>query len=173
MAQVIVTKADVLYLVSGVQVRTDAGVKLIFCNTGIFVALIAFPRAFSISATEMSLGVSLFAKASKPKRIAMGRWHLPYVTQQERDEYDEKICRMLSVARCARVSYAKHDGSAPDVKEDCELHDNLKKNLHMSAFEHQATPTLYVCKNAANFYGWKQYRQEIPNENRPTYPGFS
>jgi len=112
------------------------------------------------------------AKQSKPKRIAMGRWHLPYVTQQEHDEYDEKICRMLSVARCARVSYAKHDGSDPSVKEDCELHDNLKTNLHMSAFEHQATPLLYVCKNSANFYGWRQYRQDIPNENRPVYLGF-
>lgn len=110
-------------------------------------------------------------RQSTPVRVNMGHWHLPYITKEEREEYDERILRMASVARCARVSYAKHDGSVPSIKEDCALHDQLKERLHMSAFEHQATPMIYVCKNSGNLWGWEQYRKEIPNENRPIYNG--
>jgi thymidylate synthase ThyX len=108
---------------------------------------------------------------SRPRQVKISGWHLPYVTEEERAQYDVEHCKRISVARCARVSYNNHDGSTPDVQKDLELHDRLRESLHMSAFEHQATPLLHASSTNSNFKGWQQYRYEIHNQNRPGYPG--
>lgn len=69
-------------------------------------------------------------------------YHLPYVSQSElpnevtQEVYEEWA--NISAARCARVSYLNHDGSAPDVVKDKELATMLWKHQHCSPFEHQA-----------------------------------
>lgn len=111
---------------------------------------------------------------STPRVLAPGEWHLPYVSQEERD--DEKLqglLQQISAARCCRVSYLKHDGTVPSVDDDLALFQRLAgaTPLHASPLEHQATPDVIVpdsgnqmahWKDATahgNFQGWIQYRK--------------
>ena len=91
-------------------------------------------------------------------------WHLPYVTQMERDIYRDDLLPKLSAARCARVSYLTHDGAVPNVEADLALFDRLVGSvpLHASPIEHQATPNVYGgCDSlrSNNFVGWAQLRE--------------
>ena len=108
--------------------------------------------------------------ASKVRRLATGEWHLPLVTDEDRDwiEYQEDIpganvLVKLSVARCARVSYLTHDGRR-DPTADVALHDSLLTNGHMSPFEH-AAKVLNFGGMVGNFRGFEQYRKTIANES--------
>lgn len=117
-------------------------------------------------------------KSSTPMTIKPGDWHLPFVGHETimqakaRTEGDDAktidILRKVSAARCARVSYLNHDGSKPDIDKDIDLHDKLVVAPHASPFEHVATPRP---GKWGNFTGFMQYRQVIPRENQPTYPG--
>lgn len=115
-----------------------------------------------------------------------GEWHLPYVTREERDTLPLDICQKLSVARCARISYAPFDGDA-SIEKELERYDMLvgSSPLHASPAEHQATPdTGATCVDASrgpasrkSFWqwdnpslagnlgpGWIQYRKTLPGE---------
>lgn len=84
-----------------------------------------------------------------------GEWHLPYILIEETG-LPLTSRKKLSVARCARVSYAPFDGNASHEKE-FQRHDDLVGSSpeHASPTEHQATPVL---GRHANFDGWKNYR---------------
>lgn len=91
-------------------------------------------------------------------------WHLPYVTDEDwRFAYKSNVgwqfLASLSAARCARVSYLNHDGSAVDIDKDTALAEMLQSERHASPFEHQARPT--PGKRHANFNGWKSYRADL------------
>lgn len=130
-----------------------------------------------------------------------GQWHLPYVDAQKEDDgsqsyryaigdqgmqfIDLATARKLSVARCARISYAPFDGDG-SIERELERYDNLvgSSPLHASPAEHQATPdtlshsrmtdddgfvhTDLVWDNwklAGNLGpGWIQYRKILPGE---------
>lgn len=110
-------------------------------------------------------------KQSTPQQLGYGDWHLPYVSKRELVEYGHEVCRKLSTARCARVSYLTHDGQTPDVVKDIELFEKLVGGvpLHASPIEHQATPENFdVMKNwpyeaasdlCGNFQHWVQFRK--------------
>lgn len=103
-------------------------------------------------------------KASEPKLVKQGEWHLPYIRPHEMELYDTEILLMRSAARCARVSYLRHDGQMPSLSDDRRLYKQLVEGdlVHASPTEHQATPSddgFY-----ANFRGWLQFRKFIPNE---------
>ena len=122
--------------------------------------------------------------SSKPEKLHPGEWHLPYVTQQDRQQFTnygadnpEPLIK-VSVARCARVSYLTHDGRTTTVEEDVALFDRLVGGvpLHASPTEHQATPDGAEVSRSmgwryenphlhGNFEGWVQYRKTLPNEN--------
>jgi len=105
---------------------------------------------------------------SEPKQLHWGDWHLPYVRYSEYEQYldgngaDNWLVK-VSVARCARVSYMNHDGSAPNPEKDIELHDKLvvAEPLHASPAEHQAYCARYeeANKYRSNVRGWVQYRK--------------
>jgi hypothetical protein len=108
---------------------------------------------------------------SVPVKKNLGEWHLPLTTDE--DYYDRltgpgELRKQISVARCARVSYVRHD--ADDTLEACSrLHDRLLEQGHMSPFEHQAQAA--VAEHGGTDYfgcyrGWKPYRKFWPNENR-------
>jgi len=137
-----------------------------------------------------------------PKVMAVGDWHLPLIGEEDwwetskpencgSSEEQVAMIKKISVGRCARVSYLTHEGKR-DIREDVALHDKLiaglKTNepIHMSPFEHVATPmstdewnhwASHELKKAimenrpfdqtvfGNFIGWQQYRKEIPNEH--------
>ena len=105
-------------------------------------------------------------------------YHLPYVVQSDWDcAYDENRVNgsglfaplaMISAARCARVSYLNHDGSAPDIDKDLALARRLLDSKHMSPFEHQARlsdPENMDTWLWGNLRGWDQHRKMI--EVRP------
>lgn len=86
-------------------------------------------------------------------------WHLPYISQEERENTRYALLPKISAARCARVSYLKHDGSAPSIEEDLALFERLvgSRPMHASPCEHQASAaSSLTCSR--NFLGWLQYR---------------
>lgn len=109
---------------------------------------------------------------SVPVLLNKGQWHLPYVHPEEYYlPVDTQL--KLSVARCARVSYLRHDGSKPDIEKDIDLHDKLLVSipLHASPAEHQATPDFYDASGKwmnpelhGNLRGVIQYRKTLPHE---------
>ena len=129
--------------------------------------------------------------ASIPRELDEGDWHLPYVTEDDKealmDMHDDAFFKnevpyprfvknhefylqKLSVARCARVSYLNHDGTTPNYAKNIELHDRLLKDGHASPFEHQATPSpSHSLVPPGNLLGFTQYRKLLPNENRTEY----
>lgn len=131
---------------------------------------------------------------STPTLLRDGEWHLPYVTAADlnafgpiqtylrggpdgmrvwNDEMLWDVARKVSAARCCRVSYLKHDGSASSIEEDIALCDRLagSRPIHASPFEHQATPDRRVDddghqywlmpENHGNLRGWIQNRKLI------------
>lgn len=96
----------------------------------------------------------------KPKQLAMGDWHLPFIGDDD-VMYSEDEKKRISVARCARVSYLTHDGRR-NYQEDVRLADALAKNGHWSPYEHvaQAQPE-GVFSWSGNFCGWHQYREDV------------
>lgn len=87
-----------------------------------------------------------------------GDWHLPYITDEDRStvvwwivnnrqpphnipsaEAVSEILLKLSVARCARISYAPFDGDA-SIEKELQRYDMLVGSdpLHASPTEHQA-----------------------------------
>ena len=103
--------------------------------------------------------------ASKPQRVDYGQWHLPLVQDDERS-LDIETQKMISAARCARVSYLTHEGTR-EIEKDIELHDRLSSERHLSPFEHVATPAPDV-EFHANFRGWLQMRREIEAATWPS-----
>lgn len=100
---------------------------------------------------------------SKPEKLKAGEWHLPYIRPLEFERLGEETLIKMSVARCARVSYNNHDGTAPSLAKDLELFNRLAGShpFHASPLEHQAAPILNELdkKYQGNFVGWIQYRK--------------
>lgn len=86
--------------------------------------------------------------------------HVPYVSKSEL--LDEEVGTLdwvkVGVARCARVSYARHDGKESDISEDIKLHNRLLEGGHFSPFEHIARARK---GQWANFDGWRSYRSGL------------
>lgn len=126
--------------------------------------------------------------ASTPKMLSHGHWHLPYVTDEDKHTAIQRsfhdledvvdVLSRVSVARCCRVSYLKHDGHPSTIEEDLALCDRLAgaRPLHASPFEHIATPDVlqamprgkmaqwYQPKLHGNFTGWIQFRKLIESQ---------
>lgn len=131
---------------------------------------------------------------SSPDKLQYGKWHLPYVTDGEKDctEYTNDDLIKMSVARCAAVSFRNTDYPLAKCKE---VYDRLvgDKNIHGSALEHCARPVYdhdafgspaysisypptwpsgvsHIGRDGSlwsgNFRGWIQYRKLIPNESK-------
>jgi hypothetical protein len=98
-------------------------------------------------------------------RLIAHAWHLPYVTDAERDahSFDPLYLAKLSAARCARVSYLTHDGRVPNADEDLALYERLVggEPLHASPIEHQAYPLPLASQRSNNFAGWRQNREIV------------
>lgn len=123
---------------------------------------------------ELALQMRFALNESRPKLLDIDEWHLPYVTLEERNDgyFKDKpeLLRKVSAARCCRVSYLKHDGTAASIADDLALCDRLAgaRPIHASPFEHQATPDtlkhglVYAAPHLhGNFVGWIQHRKLI------------
>lgn len=112
---------------------------------------------------ELAECVEKALKNSVPKTLKNDEWHLPYVTEQEREKYPLFTCIKISVARCARVSYKTTDGRVSIIEKDSKLYDRLVGSvpIHASPAEHQAvglTSKVYE-KYQGNFKGFCQFRK--------------
>lgn len=96
--------------------------------------------------------------ASVPSPIGSGDWHLPLLQEDERS-LPLDLRKQISAARCARVSYLTHAGTR-EIEKDRDLYERLKKERHLSPFEHVATPAPDQTFHA-NLRGWIQMRAEI------------
>ena len=109
---------------------------------------------------ELAEAIKEAIKNSIPDELPAGAWHLPYISNEERLRYDLQILLRVSVARCARISYRKHD-SERDIMEDVEMYDRLASAPHPSPFEHVAQAVHYELRSG-NFVGWHQHRFDLP-----------
>ena len=77
-----------------------------------------------------------------PRNLTIGEWHLPYILDEERENYSLDTLLKISTARCARTSYKLFDGGTPKPKDDINLFKRLIESTpqHMSPADHQATP---------------------------------
>lgn len=87
--------------------------------------------------------------ASTPK---LDTWHLPYVTQEERADFDHFTCGLIASARCGRVTYYKQ-GQSYTIGNETERAYDFFTNRHFSPLRH-------ACRAGedewfGNFYGWK------------------
>lgn len=117
-------------------------------------------------------------EAATPEILDYHQWHLPYVTNEEKDALKVKDQIKLSVARCASTSYKTVDGQEMTIEKAIALNDKLlaSEPLHASPAEHQAHPDHYEdfdwngVKSWAqpglhgNFEGYVQYRKTLRNE---------
>lgn len=100
-----------------------------------------------------------------PIRLDYGEWHAPFVRSHEREHLRmtgfEDLIPIISAARCARVSYNKHDGSKPKIADDVRLFEQLaiSKPAHMSPCAHQGLPMRNPSLRSRNFVGFKQFRE--------------
>jgi hypothetical protein len=110
-------------------------------------------------------------EASTPAIMVPGEWHLPFIRMLDRVDHDLDELIKISTARCARVSYMRHDGTPAPVSEDLQLHARLVERdagsddpVHMSPAEHQAQclPKLGTAEKwSGNLRGWHQYRKTL------------
>lgn len=117
---------------------------------------------------------------STPRHLEPGDWHLPYITDEERMLFSNKDDLIkISVARCARISYAPFDGDA-SYEREFERYKLLVGSapIHASPAEHQGTPDSWRLVDTlvgklpeyenrhewGNFTGWRQFRKMLPNE---------
>ena len=94
-------------------------------------------------------------------------WHLPYIRDDEREAWGgsgikdiEITAAKVCAARCARVSYLKHDGTQSSYEEDINLFNRLAAGvpIHASPLEHAAY-AMTVPAWSRNFHGWRQFRE--------------
>lgn len=107
---------------------------------------------------------------STPTPLKVGEWHLPYTDSEDwkwaetRDIPSKAVhlLKMLSVARCARVSYLTQDGKR-DPGLDVDMYARLIEAAppHASPLEHVATPVEEFEYGLGNFRGWRQLRHEV------------
>lgn len=144
--------------------------------------------------------VSLAISNTQPQELGINGWHLPYVSDEELGNdiaewlYDGngelfglgqgdiiKAAKMISAARCARISYVPFDGDGSYLREIERANRLLKdERVHASPFEHQAKPDVNFAADRTlsplvtgkwmhpelhgNLTGWIQHRKQIPNE---------
>lgn len=113
---------------------------------------------------------------NKPIELKPDQWHLPYVSDEDRLNFEfthgfmwDLACK-VSAARCARLSYTLHDGKPSTIEADLTLANKLLASKHMSPFEHQANPddTYNIIRRPwlyGNLVGWIQHRKLIPDES--------
>ena len=85
---------------------------------------------------EWAIAMQAAIAQSTPQELNPGEWHIPFGDQMPPGlSLTEQL--QVATARCARLSYATHDGKR-DVQEDVRLYHQLRHDGHMGPFEHCA-----------------------------------
>ena len=93
------------------------------------------------------------------------RWHLPYVTAEERASWSLFDCVRVSIARCASISYLRQYVLQSKVKA-LRLYDDLcvATPQHSSPMEHAARGTEFPDDGGYNLDGWHSWRYIADND---------
>lgn len=105
---------------------------------------------------------------SLPEALKPGEWHLPLIYDEDRSKLNLRDLKKVSTARCAAVSYVRHN-EVKDYEKDFALYERLTTGGHWSPLEQLATPSRsgvypYEPLSHGNFKGWKQHRKEFETE---------
>lgn len=109
---------------------------------------------------------------SSPTFLPAGAWHLPYVTDAERETIERTWTReagadllaRVSAARCARVS-TLHHGTPRDLAGDGDWTMRvLVGTRHWSPLEHPAQ-ALATAERVGNYRGFRQLRKRYQGES--------
>lgn len=92
------------------------------------------------------------------QKLAVGEWHLPWVRPGEAMTRYVLDLKKISAARSARLSYTPIGEPNINLEKDLQLAQSLLDQLHLSPFEHQATPRV---GRSANLDGWSNFRTEL------------
>lgn len=131
-----------------------------------FFALRAHPDA-QPEFRDLAFEIQQVYRSSTPVFVDYGAWHLPYVTPEERRDYDIDTQRRLSVARCARTSYLNQN--QVNVERDLELFQTLVSSdpMHSVPLEMVGTPASpYDGVVPGNYCGWHQWRHVWERDNK-------
>lgn len=122
---------------------------------------------------ELARAIKAAMQNSIPAVLEDTEWHLPFVPNTDELTLKEKL--ILSVAKCATISFARQDQEMT-LQKAKEIYDRLTRSnpIHASPFEHQAKPIsdsneathVMLADNelwCGNFRGWMQHRRIIPN----------
>ena len=109
---------------------------------------------------------------STPRVLKKDEPHLPWIDDEEREQFDMPTLVKISVARCCRTSYDNMLGAKSKPMEDAKLATTLSTNGHLSPWEHVAfVPSIgRISKEdhvryQRNFRGWYQLRAFIEPEH--------
>lgn len=123
--------------------------------------------------------IQLLAKAmyeadcgAKIDDLIPGEWHLPYIDTEDDRELALPLndAILVSVARCARVSYFLREGGKSNIEKDLKLAQRLAVESHMSPFEHVACATPVKCM-IGNFHSFMQLRKFFYTESNGDISG--
>jgi len=111
--------------------------------------------------------------ASSPRVLVAGQWHMPFVSEEERETLSTSEQLVLSTARCARLTIEPFDGNADYAAEKARFERLVVSTpVHASPAEHQATPDVWTGLRQpwrsphlhGNFRGWVQHRKLLNSE---------
>lgn len=148
---------------------------------------------------ELAEQIEYLLKTAQPFKLNPGEWHLPYINTERfyfsgelcyfdpltGDSLDLETAKMISMARCAAVSY-RTENIGIEKAQDIYTKLFSGSNVHASPAMHQATPMLewktfeqnvlymqatdgvtHIDKKgrcwSGNLQGWVQQRQLLPN----------
>lgn len=100
-------------------------------------------------------------ESNEPKHLQQREWHLPFIDEQERGEWDDQTCAKVSAARCAAVSYLRQEDERP-LEKWLEVFARLAESTppHLSPLEHPAWAAGHNAR-LSNFRGWHQLRTSL------------
>jgi hypothetical protein len=100
-----------------------------------------------------------------PDLLEPGEWHLPYIDEDDVEEYSIDDLCLISAGRCARVSYGFKD--TKETKADIERARKLlsANPPHVSPFENVAQCPYGLNEfKSGNFRNWTQFRKILEYE---------
>lgn len=106
---------------------------------------------------------------SKPTKLKVDEWHLPYVTPEDREKYHIENLIKISVSSCAQVSYRNLDTSLEKANIIFDRLSLIPEKAggnppHASPCEHIAQACVASSRNTLNGNfnnGWRQLRQML------------
>lgn len=118
---------------------------------------------------DLAQAIKSAMDASEPKLLQPGEWHLPYITDDEKNSLPPYGQRTVSVSRCAKISYTAFDGTVEPIEKELDRYRRLIETqpVHASPLEHACTPATVDDYRPSNLRGWNMLRKFVDNEYVP------